>query len=224
MAEKPKKKSGGKYDTTFLIIVVVIIILVLVFSSFSKDSQYFQNEISKFLHETLHISTVGNILKIVMFAYSVFFTLLIAYCGVRLLEIREREQEHLKHEIAEYAHHQAEKQRKLEEGKSSPRNDKWNAIIAHLLSSNPADWKLAILEADEMLDTLVGQLGFQGDSLGEKLKSVDRDKFRGLNPAWEVHLVRNRIAHEGSNFDLSEREAKRTIALYEQIFKEFNYI
>jgi hypothetical protein len=141
-----------------------------------------------------------------------------------MYEVRKKEHEHLKHEIAEYAHHMAEKESKLKDGQSSSRNDLWNNILRHLLSSTPSDWKLAILEADEMLDNLLGQLGFRGENLGEKLKTIDREKFRGLAAAWEVHLVRNRVAHEGSNFELSEREVKRIIALYEQIFREFNYI
>ena len=75
-----------------------------------------------------------------------------------------------------------------------------------------------------MLDSLMTQLGFKGESLGEKLKSADRDKFRSLTSAWEVHTLRNRIAHEGLSFTISHYEAKRVIALYEQIFREFGYI
>jgi hypothetical protein len=36
--------------------------------------------------------------------------------------------------------------------------------------------------------------------------------------------VRNKIAHEGSDFVLSKQEAERTIGLYEEVFSEFNYI
>jgi hypothetical protein len=75
-----------------------------------------------------------------------------------------------------------------------------------------------------MLETMLSEMGFKGESLGDKLKSVDRDKFRSLTTAWEVHTIRNRIAHEGSAFELSLHEARRVIALYEQIFREFGYI
>ena len=75
-----------------------------------------------------------------------------------------------------------------------------------------------------MLDDLLNQLGFKGEGLGEKLKLVDMEKYASLKPAWDAHLVRNKIAHEGLQFDVSQQEAKRVIAIYEQIFRDFRYI
>ena len=80
------------------------------------------------------------------------------------------------------------------------------------------------MEADAMLEVLLGDLGFQGETLGERLKSSGTQGFKHLNDAWEVHTVRNRIAHEGSIFELTHHEAKRSIAMYEQIFREYGYI
>ena len=59
---------------------------------------------------------------------------------------------------------------------------------------------------------------------GDKLKEANQANFRNLSSAWEVHNIRNKIAHEGSSFGLSLHEAKRVIALYEQIFQEFGFI
>ena len=75
-----------------------------------------------------------------------------------------------------------------------------------------------------MLEALLSELGFQGENLGEKLKGATKDSFRPLSSAWEVHTVRNKIAHEGLGYDISQQEAKRLIAIYEQIFREFGYI
>jgi hypothetical protein len=36
--------------------------------------------------------------------------------------------------------------------------------------------------------------------------------------------VRNQIAHEGSSFDLSETLARRTLARFESVFREFELI
>ena len=75
-----------------------------------------------------------------------------------------------------------------------------------------------------MLEDLMKQLGFKGESLGDKLKSATQDKFHSLTSAWEVHTIRNRIAHEGAAFHLSQHEAKRVIAIYESIFREYGFI
>jgi hypothetical protein len=103
-------------------------------------------------------------------------------------------------------------------------SSKWRMVEKHIISKNPSDWKIAIIEADTILDALVERAGFPGDSLGERLKNADKGVFRTLDFAWEAHKVRNRIAHEGSNFNLSERDAKTTIKQYEEVFREFGYI
>ncbi len=173
-----------------------------------------------------HVFTekVWNGIEAGMIFFSIFFIIIIAYCSVRLLEIRAKEDKHLKHEIVEYAHHMAEKERKIQEGDSISKNERWRKVLNYIFSMNEGDWKLAVIEADSMLDGLMTELGFKGADLGEKLKSADRDKFRNLTAAWEVHTIRNRVAHEGASFLLSQHEAKRVIALYEQIFREFGYI
>jgi len=147
-----------------------------------------------------------------------------AYCAIRMIEIRMKEHKHLKHEIEEYAHHQAERAKKKIEDESVSKNEHWIKTIHYLFSEHPNDWKLAVIEADTMLDVLLGELGFKGESLGEKLKSATQDKFKDLTVAWEVHNIRNKIAHEGADFELSHHEAKRVIAIYEQIFRNFGFI
>ncbi len=101
---------------------------------------------------------------------------------------------------------------------------KWRMVLKHMSSKNPSDWKIALIEADTILDALVERAGFPGATLGERLKNADRGVFKTLNFAWEAHKVRNRIAHEGSNFVLSERDAKKAISEYEEVFREFDYI
>ncbi len=155
---------------------------------------------------------------------SIFFLFIMAYCGVRLIEIRKKEHEHLHHEIIEYAHHHAEQEKATAQKNNMSDNEQWGNVLQYVFSGNPSDWKLAIIEADNMLDKLMDHLGIKGENLGEKLKNADKDKFRNISAAWEVHIIRNKIAHESGEFELSQHEAKRVIALYEQIFREFGYI
>ena len=155
---------------------------------------------------------------------AVFFIAIIFYAAIRTLEIRKKEHTHLQHELEEYAHHQAEKEKKSKESEEVSKNPRWVKTLAYLFSQHSSDWKLAIIEADSMLESLLDQLGFKGEGLGEKLKSADQNKFRGLVSAWEVHTTRNKIAHEGANFELTQREAKRIIALYEHMFRDYGFI
>ncbi len=96
-------------------------------------------------------------------------------------------------------------------------------VMKFIDSDNPSDWKLAIIEADTILDSLVARMNYPGENLGERLKAVEPSDFLTLNQAWEAHKMRNRIAHE-PNFQLNKREARATIELYKQVFQEFDYI
>jgi len=104
------------------------------------------------------------------------------------------------------------------------RNERWDKLIEHASSENPNDWRLAIIEADVMLDELITRMGYHGTTLGDKLKQVTRGDVRSIDAAWEAHRVRNQIAHEGSDFILTKREAQRVVNLYGSVFKEFKYI
>ncbi|MBX4189377.1 hypothetical protein KW785_02150 [Candidatus Parcubacteria bacterium] len=110
------------------------------------------------------------------------------------------------------------------EGEAALKNEKWKRVITHINSNNPSDWRLAIIEADIILDELLRIQGYHGDTIGEMLKAVERSDMRTIDNAWEAHKVRNLVAHGGGDYDLTERDAKRTIALFESVFKEFGII
>ena len=101
---------------------------------------------------------------------------------------------------------------------------KWEQILKLSESSNHSDWRLAIIEADIILDDLLEKMRLPGETMGEKLKAIEKSDFVTLDEAWEAHKARNMIAHEGSNFLLNQRETRRIISLYEAVFKEFHLI
>lgn len=112
----------------------------------------------------------------------------------------------------------------LAENYSEEGNPKWGHIQVLMKTTNPSDWRLAILEADIMLDEFLRASGYHGETIGEMLKSVEKSDFLTIESAWEAHKVRNRVAHDGSDYLLNEREAKQAIAHFESVFKEFDII
>lgn len=107
--------------------------------------------------------------------------------------------------------------------KEGPAGDiRWQRIVTLAESDNPSDRKVAIVEADNLLDELVTKMGYSGESLGEKLKSIEVGNFTTLDDAWEAHKSRNRIAHQ--NEEVTRRETRRVISLYDRVFREFEYI
>ena len=132
------------------------------------------------------------------------------------VKLRHNEVHHKDHHMFEPIH--------VDEEEAKEKSIQWQIVLNHLESENPAEWKLAILEADNMLDEILEDSGYQGESLGEKLKSINPAELKTYQDAWEAHKVRNQVAHEGSNMDFSRKIARDAVYKYEQVFKEMGYI
>ena len=98
---------------------------------------------------------------------------------------------------------------------------KFAVIQGYMSSQSEALWRIGIMEADNLLLEILTEKGYEGDGVGEKLKNAS---FKTIDLAWDAHKVRNRIAHEGSDFQLTEREAKRAFTLFESVFRDLKAI
>jgi hypothetical protein len=165
---------------------------------------------------------VTGVTKSVTGVFVVFGTILtlallggIVYATTRAHAVRTRQVRTMRERIAA----------KLDAtGQQTKEEARWAQVKQHIASENPNDWRLAIIEADVMLDELVARLPYAGTTLGERLKQANRSNFATLDDAWEAHKMRNRIAHDGSAFELTQREAQKTIARYENVLREFHVL
>jgi len=107
---------------------------------------------------------------------------------------------------------------------NSGENKKWIEIEKHMASMNSSDWRMAILEADILLYEMLEQMGYEGDTIADKLKVIEPSDFNNLDSAWRAHKVRNTIAHEGASYEMSHEQARNTIDLYRKVFEEFYFI
>lgn len=183
---------------------------------FLRIFEFFQNfDIIVVLNYIIHFIEAITPFAI---AFTLFLAYVIIYSHIRLKQIGEEEEIKFRSlRVKDVANEQST-------NTDPVLNEKWQKVQAHINSNNPSDWRLAILEADIMLDTILDKMGYQGDSIGDKLKGIEKSDFLTLDLAWEAHKVRNQIAHAGTDFQLNDREARRTIEMYQKVFEEFYYI
>lgn len=155
--------------------------------------------------------------KIISIVISVLIVIWMAYSYYMLRAVEEEEKDVYGSVIEDSF---------LEEvgAKESKSVERWKKIMGQSDSTNPSDWRMAIIEADIMLEELLREKGFPGDTLGEMLKGAKPGDFISIDAAWEAHKIRNKIAHGGNDFQLTDRETRRAIALFEAVFKEFGAI
>lgn len=152
----------------------------------------------------------------ISFPISAFFLIGIIYATERLKHIRHLEAERYDKKVEPAFE-------KAPEGDHTLAH-RWESAQRHIEGANENDWKQAILEADTILDDLLTKMGYQGTSIGEKLKRVQPGEMKTLDDAWEAHKVRNRIAHDGSAFHINQHEAKQILHRYKKVFEEFYYL
>lgn len=225
MADDKEKKEGGGGGTEPLMVLIAVVIVVFILErlwafllsvvqnrGYATASDALNHFLSSLFYGAesfiLYFTIASNIL-------SVLFLMGIVYATIHLRELNHAENLRLK---------AAEKGGKKTAGKPVGPGTQWESVIENINSLNPSSWRLAIIEADVILDDLLDKIGCVGNTIGDKLKQVNKGDFKTLDSAWEAHRVRNAIAHEGSEFLLTSREAKRVISLYEQVFKEFHFV
>lgn len=153
----------------------------------------------------------------VFVAISLFVSLLLAaliiYCAIRIQQIRYHERR-----AFAAASHTVVMQ-------DVPKTHlRWKRIMTQLEGDDEQGWRLAILEADIMLNELLDTLGYKGETMGDKMKRIERADFRTVDLAWEAHKFRNTIAHEGTSAHLSKHDAEHAIGLYQRVFREFHFV
>jgi hypothetical protein len=112
----------------------------------------------------------------------------------------------------------------LKKGKEEKKEREWSEIEKKIDSNNQAAWKMAIIEADSLLDEIIKGIGYEGEDMGERLKNIEPSDFENLQNVWEAHKIRNKIAHEGDAFQLNKEEARQVLEKYKKALEEWEYI
>jgi len=223
MAEKGtggKNKVGFDNDAIDYAILVFIVVLIIGTSLGLHDIKD-APELLKKAYEIYFQSFAEGILPWAQFHSSLFKTfsmaiIILSLAGITYLFLRLRRlrgQEYEKYKALD-----------IEDEDAKSRQIQWAVILKHMGSENQAEWKLGILEADNILDVLLKERGYQGETLGERLKFAESKGLKTLNDAWEAHKARNTIVHEEATSPLTKRDARKIIDLYEKVFKELGYL
>ncbi len=218
MAEKKEEShesGGGGLDVLFWLLLVVVATLFV--SSFFKA---FGIDLTNLPDPTVIFELIFNKIQVFSVFLSLLFFSAYIYYNVKLTELFHSAHGHSEHD---HSHNKNEPIHELDIQNHQP-NKKWKKIEDNMSSQNEQDWRIAIVDADIILEEMLDRMGYVGEGVAEKLKQVEKADFSTLQNAWEGHKLRNRIAHEGSNFHLSRTEAEIAVENFKKVFEEFYFI
>ena len=95
----------------------------------------------------------------------------------------------------------------------------WQNLTKRLDLTSEAEWKLAVIEAESMLDETFQRINISGESFGERLKQIKTEQLENLEDVWEAHKIRNNIVHD-PDYRLTLGQAKKVMETYEKALRE----
>lgn len=95
-------------------------------------------------------------------------------------------------------------------------NRRW-VEIEHLSEQGGIGAKMAVVEADKLLDGALRSIMMPGSTMGERLKAAGY-KYPHIKDVWFAHKLRNQIAHE-TTFEPSRRELQQAIVEFKKALK-----
>ena len=99
----------------------------------------------------------------------------------------------------------------------------WATIQEHFFTGGDNDLKIAVLEADKVLDEALRGAGIQGNTLGDRLKKLKPSQLSDVDAIWQAHKLRNQIAHE-NDFKLKRDLAERALGTYEKALRDLKVL
>lgn len=100
---------------------------------------------------------------------------------------------------------------------------RWEAIKGRLAAGSIAGGKIAIIEADKMLDEALGKLGFAGKNVGEKIATIKPGQLVGVGELQNTRVLYHKIM-EDPGHEASLEEIKSALAMYERFFRGIEMI
>ena len=217
-AGKPPAKINLTRDATILIVIVVIAYISANITPVNFDTvnsgTVFVDVWAFFQNRIMNLGITSFVISLSPFLSTLAVVFL---AGIFFSRIKAGEVHHKEHE--QYAPIVAP------EITAKEKMIQWQGVLDHVNSESPAEWKLAILEADNMLDDILEDQGYVGNTVAEKLQTMNPTRIASYSAVWEAHKLRNQIAHGGAlDMDLSKKIALDTIAKFGNAFRDLGYI
>ncbi|MEX0932126.1 MAG: hypothetical protein WDZ81_00785 [Candidatus Saccharimonadales bacterium] len=94
---------------------------------------------------------------------------------------------------------------------------RWSEVEEGVKKSG-AGRKQAVIEADKLLDYVLKQQGYNGQTMAERLKKAE-NTLHDKEAVWQAHKLRNRLVHE-TDADLMGDMGKRDVAAIKQAIND----
>ena len=100
---------------------------------------------------------------------------------------------------------------------------RWRNIIRQLRSKGDNAYKLAVIDADKIVDDFLEKFGYRGDTMANKLNQINPDELKTLANLWEAHKIRNSIVHD-LKAEVTRKDAFRAVKAFQDTLEELQVL
>jgi hypothetical protein len=101
--------------------------------------------------------------------------------------------------------------------------ERWHATMAKFALATPEAARVAIIEADALVDAALKGMQIEGEHLADRLSNLESDEIKSMPRIWRAHRMRNDLVHT-PGFMITSQDAERTMRDYEAFLKEIEVI
>jgi hypothetical protein len=140
--------------------------------------------------------------KLVFVAFAMFFLAFVIYFMINSSWLQYKFLE----DVTEFFSWQAYGSREM--------SKRWSKIRKRTESGTESDYKLAIIDADDLLEEVLDNRGYEGKDFQEVVEKAGRLLSTILSDVLRAHEVRNSIVYD-PDYKLSPDQAKKLLDIYE---------
>ena len=116
------------------------------------------------------------------------------------------------------------KRRKKEEKKKDPMfAARWEEIAGKAATATVENLRLAVIDADALVDATLKSFGYDGENMAERLARVLPSEVKSVEGVWAAHRLRNDLVHT-PGYELNLEEGKAAVEMYELFLKDVSVL
>ena len=194
--------GGGESDIGEAIFVVLIFALPLMIALFPLILLFQKSAVSSFFE------IWRGMIKPIVMTMNAFLIAFITFLILEIwpLQVRPRLTRKKKREI-------------VKPKKDPTLQKKWDAILAKADNPTPDNLRIAIIEADSLVDSFLRHIGYEGEHMADRLSRISAQGVKSLNPLWDAHRLRNMLVHT-HGATVSAQETRKALKAFEDFLKE----
>ncbi|OGZ64692.1 MAG: hypothetical protein A3A98_01715 [Candidatus Staskawiczbacteria bacterium RIFCSPLOWO2_01_FULL_40_39] len=97
-------------------------------------------------------------------------------------------------------------------------NKRWKKIMKRMETDLEPEYKIAVIEADDLLYQMLDERGYEGETFEELAKNASKKMSVNVEDILEAHTVRNSIVYN-PDFKLDAETARKMLLNYENAIK-----